>query len=544
MSQSTNTAKPDLSLPVVRTCRLGWAVVLCALLLQFWSRYLPSPWAVLVADDWSNLARSSLVYASHFDAIRGGLQDTPRPLSMVAVNLGYRIFGAHALFWTLLSLAANSLLLLAIMKMALELTGRRWIAATTGVVFALLPNLTETYHWSTQVLNEVSCALVPYALSGWMWVAYLRRGGAWRLAVSALAYGVGLFSYEAGIFLPVAYLVLLPWKKVPFKSVLRLLPLGLVGLLYLAWRGTNAFGLNQPVNYPPHMQVGPSLLGVTMNTWYLIHWWIGENMFGAMLSGFQSFATMSVWTRRLLFVADVGVVFLAGWGLRRLANAKSSENTANPFSGIQVVGFALAWTGAAWAISLASYTGGRLNVIPAIGVSLLVALALGWRSNRKWGLALFLPAVLAMMANQGTAESYRQAGALNQGLYSFLRESVDEWRDKEILLIDTRALRQRLTPGLLKPAGEDQATWANYGNALLLRGFTANGMVKLVAGRNNPWIFAIHDVEYGARIEGDQLIWHDRYDPSRPHTNSMSDVFVVDCLAVAQAEYEKSQRRQ
>ena len=516
-----------------RAYRLGWGLVAFALVLQFWSRYLPTPRAVLVADDWSNLAGSSF-HVSNGAVLKAGFQDPNRPLSSTAVVMGYRLLGDHAAYWTLVSLAGNSLLLLFVMKIALELTGQRWMAAVTGVFFALLPNLTETYHWSTQVLNEVSCGLVPYALSGWLWVAYLRRGGGWRLALSALAYGAGLFSYEAGILLPAAYLVLMPWKKAPLKSMLRIAPLGLVGILYLAWRSTNAFGLNHAMQYPPHMQVGPSLYGVIVNAWQLVQWWIGDHLFGAMLNGFEAFAAIPLWTRRFLFAANVGVVVLIGWGLRRLKMTGWTEDENPPFNGKQVALFGLVWTGAAMAISLVSYTVPRLNVLPAIGISLLAALALGRLPFRTWAPLLFVPAVLALVANQGTAENYRQAGRLCRGLYSTLQASQDQWKDKEILLVDTRALRQRQTPGLA-PYNEDQRRWAQHGNAIMLRGFVPIGMVRRITGQPHPNIQVLLDVEYGAQIEEDRLIWHNRYNPSRPHTNSMADVFVVDFLEAGQA---------
>ena len=512
--------------------RLGWGLVLLVLLLQFVSRYLPSPGAVWVADDWANAARSSF-YASHAEAAWRGLQDPNRPLSMAAVEVGYRVFGERAWVWTLVSLAANSLLLLAILKLAFELTGRRGVAAAAGAVFALLPNLTETYHWSTQVLNEVTCGLVPYALSAWLWVAYLRRGGGWRLAFSALAFGVGLFSYEAGILLPAAYLVLLPWKKAPLKSMLRLAPVGLAGLLYLAWRGTNAFGLNQAWHYPPHMQAGLSLYGVVVNAWQLVQWWIGDRMAGSMLNGFEAFASIPLWTRRFLFAANIGVVALIGWGLWRLRTGGRKEAGDPPFSGWQSALFGLTWTGAAMAISLVSYTAPRLNVLPAIGISLLAALALEKWPFRVWAPLLFVPAVLALAANQGTAENYRQAGRMCRGLYATLEASQDQWRDKEILLVDTRSLRQRQTPGL-GPYNEDERRWAQCGNAIMLRGFVPKAMVRRITGQQQPLTQVLLDVEYGARIEGDQLLWHNRYNPERPHANSMDGVHVVDFLEAGQ----------
>jgi len=463
-----------------------------------------------------------------------GLQDPNRPLSMAAVEVVFRLFGATAWRWTLLSLVANSLLLLAVAKMALELTGRRGIAMAAGMVFALLPNLTETYHWSTQVLNEVTCALVPYALSGWLGAAFLRRGGAWRLALSALVYGVGLFSYEAGILLPGALLALMPWRRGLFQVAGRILPYALVCLLYVAWRMTDSFGLNQSWVYPPHMQVSMSLQGIGLNALQILRAWCGDRFFGSVLFGLLGFSQLPHWTRWGLFAGNVAVVLAIGRWTRASDNRADKASGPAPFAEWQVALFALAWTGAAWAISLLAFTGTRLNVLPAMGISLLAAMALDRVPGCRWRAALFLPAVLALMANQGTSENFRQAGELNQRLFAAVQRSAGEWRDKRILLFDTRALRQRLTSGLGPSVESHQQVWALFGNVPLLRGFTLGGMAQLALGCSEPHVRILLDVEYGARLEGDRLIWHERYDPSRPQTNSMDEVYIVDCLAAGQ----------
>ena len=59
-------------------------------------------------------------------------------------------------------------------------------------------------------------------------------------------------------------------------------------------------------------------------------------------------------------------------------------------------------------------------------------------------------------------------------------------------------------------------------------------MVRRITGQQQPTIQVLLDAEHGARIEGDQLLWHNRYNPSRPHANSMDDVFVVDFLEAGQ----------
>ncbi len=516
--------------PSATRLRLGWGLALSILALQFASRYLPCPAAVWVADDWANASRSPF-YASALTAAATGLQDPNRPLSMAAVELGYRLIGPRAWGWTLVSLAANSLLLLAILKMALELTGRRRVAAAAGMVFALLPNLTETYHWSTQVLNEVSCGLLFYAVSGWLWVAHLRRGGAWRLALSALAYGIGLFSYEAGILLPGAYVLLVAWRREPLKGALRLAPFGLVGLAYAAWRTTNAFGWNQVWHYPPHMQAGVSWEGIRWSAREVAHWWGGEHFIAAARAGFRSFAALPAGLRLGLVAVNALGAAGIGWGLRRLAAQEAQENPAPPFRILAAAGFAGSWALAAAAISFLSYAAPRLNVLPAIGVALLAALALARLPFRAGTPVLCLLALLAMAANQGTAESYRQAGKWNREIFACLQANRDQWRGKEIVLFDTASLRRRLPESVAVVPD----SWAHHGNAPLARGFTFRGMVKLAAGRKEPGVVVLHDAEHGARIDGDRLVWHARYDPTRPRTNRLADVFIVDAAAVAAA---------
>lgn len=518
-------APPGSPISDLRPPTIGVGLVLFLLFFQFWSRYVPSPWAVFVVDDWTNWARS-LLYSGPVDALRTGLQDPNRPISMAAVETLFGLFGRDARLWTLVSVAGNSLLMLGLAGMAWELTRRRSVVLLAGVLFALWPNLTETYHWSTQVLNEVSCALVWYGLSGWLWIAHVRRGGGWRLTFSALTYLVALFSYEAGILLPAAYLALLSWRRHPIASAAKMTPFAGAVLLYAAWRMTDAFGMNETWIYPVHMQAGLSLADVLWNAKSILHGWVGDRMFGSVLNGLQSFGTLSPWVGRGMIFGNIAAVALL-FGIISRARIREGEAPAAAVAA-PAFGFVLLWIAAAFAIPLVSYTAPRLNVLPAMGISLLLALLLGRFPLRNLGLLLAVPAILALASNQGTAEAYRQTGIANACLFDHLQRTEPEWRDRDILLIETRGIRDRLTPGLLPPSSRDQRAWAQYGNALLFRGFAAKGMVQAITREPRIRITVINDVEYGARIEGDTLLWHERYREEQPHQQSPDKVFVVD----------------
>jgi hypothetical protein len=508
-----------------RRSHLGWGIIVFVLIFQFWSRYMPAPMAVFVADDWSNWARSTF-YAAHSEAFLAGLKDPNRPLSMAAVELLFRVFDNHAGWWTFISLLGNGLLMLTVIGMAWRLTGRRSVALLAGLFFALFPNLTETYNWSTQVLNEVSCALVFYGLSGWLWIGFATRGGAWRLLASAAAYGVALFSYEAGLLLPTAYLVLLSWRGRVVANGLRLAPIAAVALGYAAWRATNAFGLGAVYFYPPHMQAGIPLGGIVWNVKQLFQWWVGERMLGSMANGLAVFSTLPLETKRFLLVGNVFAVLAATWLVLRVQ--RRPELIVSGIGASRAGLFALVWTGAASAIPVVSYTAPRLLVLPAMGIALGLALVLDRFPVGRWGLLALIPAILSLGSNQGTAESYRQAHEVNVKLHRHLVETMEQWRDSEVLLLDTTQLRNRLTPGLLASPVSAQDAAAQYRNTLLLRGFVLAGMVRLALHDPDPAIRTVLDVECGARIEGDRLIWHERFDPGQPRITRLDRVHRVD----------------
>lgn len=513
--------------------RLGWRIPAFLLLFLLLARYLPSPQAALVADDWYNLARSSF-YASHAEAAATGLTDPNRPLSMMAVEVVFRVFGMDPLPWTLLSMAGNALLVLFTALLVHELTGRRDAALVAGVVLAALPNLVETYHWSTQVLNEVACALVWYAGSAWAWVRYRRRGGTGSAVFSVAAYAVALFSYEAGILLPAALLALVRWRERPVRDVLALAPFGVVMVCYAAWRATNAFGMNTSWFYPAHMQVGSTFGSMLHNAWQVALWWAGDHLLAAVHQGWSGLWSLPPWTLRGLLLLNAAVVVAPAVLWPRLV--RGPVTSAPPFRSGAVALFGVAWLGAAVAPQLFAYTAPRLQVLPAIGVALLVALALVRLPAGRWVPWLVLPLWISIGSNQGTTVQYREAGAMNRGLYHHLVEQRGSWIDKEIVVFDTAALRQRQTHGLLGPVSRGERAWAYHGNALLFRGFVPRGMIELAAGDRHCPVVVVHDMENGARRDGGEWIWHDRFNPSREHRTPVERAYHVDVWRVASGQ--------
>ncbi len=512
--------------------RLGWGALLVAFVLLLCSRFAPHPWAVLVADDWTNLSRSAS-YASTAEAVRIGLQDPNRPVSMAVLDAFFRATGGDLLPFTVVSIVCNTLLVWLAMGLCFGLTGSRLAALASGLALALLPNLVETYHWSTQIVNELACALVGYAASAWCWVRHVRTGRVGWLVASAAAYAVALFSYEAGVFIPAAFaMLLLPLRGAWLRVALRLAPFAAVVLAYGVWRVTDALGTNQSWHYPPHMQAGVSAYALAWNTWQLLHWWIGEHLIQSVLSGWDGFMQLNPWVRRGWLAANAALVVLAGLACRAAARAERVAPPVRPFTLLQVGAFVVVWIAASVAPLLISYTASRLNVLPAIGISIGLGALIARRPGSTWFFALMAPMWLSLASNQGTTEQYRQAGEFNQRVYRHLEAHRADWSARSAIVFDTAGIRDRQTRGLLSRASDHEQAWAQYGNALLFRGFVPRGMVEHISGTRSPGVRILHDVENGARRDGEVWRWHERFDPSRAHETPTADVYHVDLSAV------------
>lgn len=504
---------------------IGWTIAV--LFVMVVARFLPHPSAVLVADDWPNLARAE-AYPDAATAFRTGLTDPNRPLSMAVLDAAFRRFGADSRPFTAISLIANAALLLLVMALARAATGSARAGVVAGLFFGVCPNLVETTHWSTQVVNELSCALVGYVASAWSFARFSKSGRFGWLLASTLSYAVALFSYEAGLFLPAAYFLLLPPPRISIRSVLRLAPFGVVAVAYAAWRVTNAFGMNTSWFYPAHMQAGISAYALVWNAWNLVHWWAGEHLIEALLSGWSGFLQLAPWTRRSLLLLNAGITFALWLALRR---SDKSESAAQP----SVVGiwFALAWFAAACAPLLISYTAPRLNVLPAVGVSILLGALASRARTTTWIAFAAVPFFISLGALQGTTEQYRQAGEINQCVYAHLENTRADWDHKIAIVFDTSGIRERQARRLIGPAGDHERTWAQYGNALLFRGFVPRGMLQRITGERTPRIEVVHDVENGAAFDGNTWRWHARFDPSRSYVAPADAVHYVDLLDLA-----------
>ncbi len=507
-----------------------WALLFACLV---WGHYGLAPVTDFVGDDWAFLGSALRPTQPLGTLALETLRDYYRPLNNLALRMSFACLGDRPWAFALLGLALHGGVLAVYLGLLGKLAGTRKAMWIGGALYAFAPILYDEFHWHCHVV----LAYYPIAMLGafLLWVDWLKTGkGWWKLPLSWLTYLAGLASYEncvpLALIFPVSALLFSPERRWKWSCV----HVGLAAL-YIVYRFSHGFGSGIPAIAAAYYSEGEglSLVGMLQNSRTIISWWFGGMMAKSFLGGFEAFATLlPKW--QICFVTGSLVLLV----VLRLAMREVGEQAdeAVPSNGEKrVFAWKLLFLGLFW--MLLAYSPhllfpvcSRHNLLPIFGAGIALGAAWSLRPFRTPAWVWCGVGLLCLIANVGNALAWRDAGTFCRRLYRHLEATQNQWKDKQLVVFDTISLRERQTSGILQPCNDGAATWAEYHNAILLRGFVGNGMLKMCMS-NPPQ--GIQDTESGAREENGVLFWHDRYNPAVPYQTPMEEVYKVDCLAVA-----------
>jgi hypothetical protein len=430
--------------------------------------------------------------------------------------LAFRWLGDRVRLYYAISLAAQILLILLVCFIARQLGATITGTFLAGMGMALWPTLSELYFWPTMILSATALALPLYIGSAAAWVVYVQGRRVRWLAASLVCYALGVFSYEIGLFLPLAYTCTPDSGSMRRNIGPAVAFLGVV-LLYAVWRLTDAFGLGSTY-LPPHMQGGPTLAGWIWSTKEFGRWWIGRYMAASVVNGWYGFAALPTARQLVLLAGNVSVAVMAAGAL--FHTRRTSAEAPGLSRPLAIWGFF--WGLASFLPLALSYSAGRLMYLPACGLAWLAAATAHRCHQRALILSLMVATVALLCANQGTSRQWQESGQVQRRLFKHVVETRAQWRDKEIVLFETHTTPPPVPQGASAPF----ALPFHYGNAAFLRGFTPLAMLDL-AGRNGIRPRSILDAEHGPAVHDGQLVWHGRYDPDSTHTTPLNQVFVI-----------------
>ena len=503
------------------------ALVAAVVLLQLLSRFGGAPVCDFTLDDWGILLRSQ-----HFGWVESfslAIRDPDRPVAAVLLTQIFSMFGDHPPLYAILSAVSFSVFIALLVWLVVLLTRRLDAALFAGFVFAVLPNLTESFLWPTMICYAPG--LICYPAAAIAFVHYTRRPSPFTGLATLFLLLIALANYEAGIGLSVALLALVPLRET-IKSPWKFWPVLTPPFLYLVWKFTHGFGLARGFLFVPR-KLEISTASMFWNTTETVGWWTGRHFLASISNGLSGLQLATNGHLRFLLACNFAAIALILFIAKRTRDPQppAPENRTDLF---RCAIFGILWFALSAAISLVSWTGGRLNLLPAVGLAMTLGSLAALFPAQRWFSILACTALLMLPANEGTALQWRESGAMQRRLFNFVRASAPEWREKNIVLFDTARLRERLAPDLRHAAAADPQSAAFFGNAGLLRGFAPQAMLDL-SGNTNKTV-SVLDVECDAHFAADALVWHNRYAPDAAHSIPRKNVFVIDCLSATRTE--------
>ncbi len=138
------------------------------------------------------------------------------PITWLCLMLDCQLFGTNAgwiHFVNLLFHLANTLLLFAVLK---KLTGSLWPSAFVAAAFALHPMHVESVTWISERKDVLSTLF--WLLTMLAYLAYVRRRGAFRYALTLVLFSLGLMAKPMLVTLPFVLLLLDYWPLDRFAA--------------------------------------------------------------------------------------------------------------------------------------------------------------------------------------------------------------------------------------------------------------------------------------------------------------------------------------
>ncbi|MEK7790120.1 MAG: hypothetical protein AAB309_00655, partial [Deltaproteobacteria bacterium] len=437
------------------------SAILILIALNMVAHFLPLERAALAPDDYAFLVRVQ-------DHPISQIINVPdRPLNYLVLYLQAKLAGDSPSIGFLLVVFSSTFLLLGIFYlMRALLKDDRW-ALLCAMIYMLLPNKLETYH--TPIFFNMNMAIALYI---WSFVFFMRRA----VLASCILYGIALFWYEVGFFLPcLLALYQFLYSRPGDKNLPQLFWFFLIALIYVLFRQTGGFGWAG--SETPSHRIDLSI--IPFNLLELVHHYVGRYMARSILYGIAVFFKMPP---VMLMIHGIAIA------LSMVFVSRMTKRLEQPKVDTKILMMGLgSFSLLVLPIHLNHYggVGGRHLALPSVGVAIGV-LGLIPFTRRHWKKVLHLFIVFLFVIAQGNGWAQVIACRLNASVYQALKENRLKINQSRTVVFDMKSFSDRIPHTWIK---RDFNVLTTYYGAQAFEDWGLISMVKLVSQRPYPSIY-------------------------------------------------------
>lgn len=360
--------------PGVTLCKRRLGIVLAATTAAYlWTLHFG-----FVYDDLGQIVANPLVQSWRFLPMyfRGNvwMQQSQvgnyyRPFFLTWFLGNHTLFGMHAAFWHLTTVATHVTATALVYWLALRLTRDQNVSAVAALLFGVHPVHVESVAWISGVTDPLMTVfMIPSFLA---FMNYReKRGGKW-LAASIALFAGALLTKETAIILPgllMTYVLLCPdegWSKKVRDAVWLAIPYAIVGVVYLVIRAWALKGFaHTAVQIPAYI----SFYTLPSVVWF----YLKQLVLPTPLSAFYDtpYVTHVSWKYFLApllgVVASLSVIAYSWWKSRSALVPLAAAWLLLPL--VPVLNVAI--------LPMGDFIHDRYLYVPSIGFAILVAMAL------------------------------------------------------------------------------------------------------------------------------------------------------------------------
>ena len=450
--------------------------ILFLVVLNLAAHFIPFERASLSPDDYYSLLKAGDLKSGSVLAMMAVYPE--RPISSAIVMLRSKLFADQVRVPLALLFVLSSAVLLCVHATFQILLHDQRESLLASVVFCLLPNKLESYHASVNIF--MNFAVVCYLLCLILFLRAVHRDSLAIACGSALAYTIGLFSYEVGFFAPV---VLLVWCLMYRRQGLKYVGILVVPALSYSIYRVMLLRATYEATHHTGFQLRPAR--------DLFHHYAGAYLARSVLyGGYEFFSIETPWLM-LVVLADSMLLF----GILRF-RPREFRPTDPRLLVLAVAMFACFLL----PLFLQERGGiaGRHLMLPSLGVVLMLLPLLRRASMGHPG--WWTAAVGAgLLVSQGNAWTHVVSCRINAALYDSMRGMKGCLRAAEDVLVDVRSFRDAIPSGGIR----FEHDFLNfYYGAQTFEDWSLRSMVRLASGQNDK---RVHIVVEGPIREGGML---------------------------------------
>ena len=435
------------------------------IIINIIAHFLPLERASFSSDEYVYLARYKNINTIHILIQMFKFND--RPLQFVFETLQVKLLEHNINLGFILLVLSNSLVLLAIFILFIQVFDDNFTAFIASVIFSLLPNTLQIYQHI--IFLPINIAFIAYTLSLITFIFFTKKQKYLYLFLSLCGYFVGNFLYEVGFFLPLLYATFCYFYKKEFikYAFYFVIPTA----IYAIYRLTGAFGLSDSqIAYKVDLSGFPKLAFFD-----LFHSYFGRYMARSIIYGFYKFISIEHSWLIAIICFDVLILLIVFFLIKRGSLSKTNIRLCI-FGVVLFLSFLLPFF-----LNKERGIAGRYLTMPNLGVAIIIIFFLQKFYN-KWRIILISFICVTLIVCQGNAWCQVIACRIHAAIFQTFKELKDELNGAENIIIDVRSLINNIPNTLIKG---DYNEFNSYYGYHVYHSEGLKSMIELVVGKNN-----------------------------------------------------------